>query len=96
MKDFLEVTRDYLTRTDKEKDVPSMSRIITCTENEATRDVILKLDKHNIHRVYVVDEQGNVDGVITMRDLISKFVKEPLDYFGEFFLGWAPSCPSPH
>lgn len=96
VKDFLEVTQDYLARTLKDKDVPLMSRIITCTENEATRDVILKLDKHNIHRVYVVDEQGNVDGVITMRDLISKFVKEPSDYFGEFFLGWAPSSQSPH
>lgn len=96
VKDFLEATGDYLARTSKDKDVPLLSRIITCTENEATRDVILKLDKHNIHRVYVVDEEGNVEGVVTMRDLISKFVVEPLDYFGEFFLGWAPSCPSPH
>eukprot|EP00250_Pteridium_aquilinum_P006839 c16676_g1_i1 orf=203-1537(-) len=96
VKDFLEVTRDYLARTLSDKDVPLLSRIITCRDSEATRDVILKLDKHNIHRVYVVDEEGNVEGVVTMRDLISKFVKEPSDYFGEFFLGWAPSCPSPH
>ena len=79
-----------------EEDVPRLSQVITCTKNEKTRDVISKLDQHSIHRVYVVDEEENIDGVVTMRDLISKFVFEPIDYFGEFFLGWAPSCPSPH
>ncbi|KAI5069261.1 hypothetical protein GOP47_0015562 [Adiantum capillus-veneris] len=96
VKDFLEVTRNHLMKTLEDKDVPLLSHIITCSQHEATMDVILKLDKHNIHRVYVVDEEGNVEGVVTMRDLLSKFVKEPLDYFGEFFLGWAPSTPSPH
>ncbi|MCO5573404.1 hypothetical protein L7F22_027175 [Adiantum nelumboides] len=96
VKDFLEITRNHLMQTLEDKDVPLLSHIVTCSQHEATRDVILKLDKHSIHRVYLVDEEGNAQGVVTMRDLISKFVKEPLDYFGEFFLGWAPSTPSPH
>jgi CBS-domain-containing membrane protein len=98
VKDFLEATRGYLLNNAGEVkgDLPLLSRVITCSKDEITRDVISKLDRHSIHRVYVVDEEENLEGVVTMRDLISKFVFEPADYFGEFFVGWAPSCPSPH
>lgn len=96
VKDFLEARRAYLSRTAIDTDIPLLSPVITCKDDEATRDVILTLDNHNIHRVYVVDENGDLQGVVTMRDLISKFVMEPQDYFGEFFAGWVPACPSPH
>lgn len=96
VKDFLEATRAYLERTANKSDMPLLSSVVTCKTDEATREVILKLDKHHIHRVYVVDDSGNLEGVVTMRDLISKFVVEPVDYFGEFFAGWAPACSSPH
>ncbi|KAH7299057.1 hypothetical protein KP509_25G070800 [Ceratopteris richardii] len=96
VKDFLDITENHLKKSANDKDQSFLTHVVTCTEQEATRDVILKLNKYHIHRVYVANEEGNAVGVVTMRELISKFVKEPVDYFGEFFLGWAPSCPSPH
>ena len=33
----------------------------------------------HVHRVYVVDELQHVTGVISLRDIITRFVKEPED-----------------
>lgn len=43
-----------------------------------------------IHRIYVADDEGNLGGVITLRDIISKLVHEPHGYFGDFFDGVLP------
>ena len=51
------------------------------------------LDHEKIHRIYVVDEGGNVEGVITLRDIISRLVHEPRGYFGDFFDGVIPLPP---
>lgn len=48
------------------------------------------LDSKKIHRIYVVDDDGNLEGVITLRDIISKLVHEPRGYFGDFFDGVLP------
>jgi len=48
------------------------------------------LDKEQIHRVYVVDDDGNLEGLITLRDIISRLVHEPHGYFGDFFDGVLP------
>lgn len=48
------------------------------------------LDSKKIHRVYVVDDDGNLEGVITLRDIISRLVHEPRGYFGDFFDGVLP------
>lgn len=48
------------------------------------------LDSKKIHRVYVVDNDGNLEGVITLRDIISRLVHEPRGYFGDFFDGVLP------
>lgn len=64
--------------------------MITCRKDDTLKDVITKLDCKEIHRIYVVDEEGNLEGVITLRDIISRIVHEPRGYFGDFFDGVLP------
>lgn len=54
------------------------------------KELIQLLDSENIHRIYVVDDDGNLEGVITLRDIISRLVHEPRGYFGDFFDGVLP------
>lgn len=54
------------------------------------KDLILKLDAETSNRVYIVDDNGNLEGVVTLRDIISKLVHEPPGYFGDFFDGMMP------
>lgn len=63
---------------------------ITCQKSDTIKDVILKLDAAKIHRIYVVDVEENLEGVVTLRDIISKLVHEPPGYFGDFFDGVVP------
>ena len=53
-------------------------------------ELIQLLDSEKIHRIYVVDNNGNLEGLITLRDIISKLVLEPRGYFGDFFNGILP------
>lgn len=64
--------------------------MITCRKDDTLKEVILKLDSKEIHRIYVVDEEGDLEGVITLRDIISRIVHEPRGYFGDFFDGVLP------
>jgi CBS-domain-containing membrane protein len=64
--------------------------IITCTKEDTVKDIILRLDAEKRQRVYVVNEEGNLDGLITLRDIIAKLVYEPPGYFGDFFNGVIP------
>lgn len=67
-----------------------VSGMITCRKDDTLKEVILKLDSKEIHRIYVVDEEGDLEGVITLRDIISRIVHEPRGYFGDFFDGVLP------
>ncbi|EMS57715.1 SNF1-related protein kinase regulatory subunit gamma 1 [Triticum urartu] len=64
--------------------------IITCTREDNMKEIILKLDAEKRQRIYVVDGEGNLDGLITLRDIIAKLVYEPPGYFGDFFNGVIP------
>lgn len=64
--------------------------IVTCKKEESIKEIIFKLDAEKRQRIYVVDEQGNLDGLITLRDIIAKLVYEPPGYFGDFFNGVFP------
>ncbi|KAL4035348.1 hypothetical protein IC575_004032 [Cucumis melo] len=66
------------------------SNMVTCKKDNTVKDLILMLDSKKIHRVYVVDNDGNLEGVITLRDIISRLVHEPRGYFGDFFDGVLP------
>ena len=58
---------------------------ITATANDTMEDVIKRLVRSRIHRVYVVDSQQRVVRVVSLRNILRKFVKEPQGYFGHYF-----------
>lgn len=67
-----------------------LEHVITCEKTDTIENVILKLDNARIQRIYVVDSHGNLEGVVTLRDIISTFVQEPPGYFGDFFYQVVP------
>lgn len=67
-----------------------LSSMITCKKDHKIKELILLLDSKKIHRVYVVNNDGDLEGVITLRDIISRLVHEPRGYFGDFFDGVLP------
>jgi len=88
VKDFITAVSIYL---EKNKNQFSMScEFVTCKKDYTVKELILLLDREKIHRVYVVDDNGDLEGLITLRDIISKLVQEPRGYFGDFFDGVLP------
>uniref|UniRef100_K3Y8Q5 CBS domain-containing protein n=1 Tax=Setaria italica TaxID=4555 RepID=K3Y8Q5_SETIT len=87
-KDFLTAVRHHLQ--EQHEASPLLHDVITCKKDDTIKDIMLKLDSQKIHRIYVVDDKGNTEGVITLRDIISKLVHEPRHYFGDFFDGVVP------
>ncbi|CAD6342798.1 unnamed protein product [Miscanthus lutarioriparius] len=92
-----ETNRDYRTLTAKkfianarQSSGERQMSIITCSRGDSTKDIILKLDAEKRQRIYVINEEGNLDGLITLRDIIAKLVYEPPGYFGDFFNGVIP------
>lgn len=69
---------------------PLLNGMITCKKSDTMKELIMTLDSEKIHRIYVVDDDGNLEGVITLRDIISRLVHEPRGYFGDFFDGVLP------
>ncbi|PKA47434.1 SNF1-related protein kinase regulatory subunit gamma-1 [Apostasia shenzhenica] len=85
---FLRSIKSYL---DAHKDAsPRFLGVLTCHRDDTIKDIILKLDHEKTHRIYVVDQEDNLEGVITLRDIISRLVHEPNGYFGDFFDGVVP------
>lgn len=52
--------------------------MVTCTANDVLADVMEKVLKNKVHRVWVVDDQQKPVGVVTLSDIICKF--SPFDY----------------
>ncbi|GAV56558.1 CBS domain-containing protein [Cephalotus follicularis] len=91
-KHFLIAVRNYLEK--HQVSSPMLSGMITCKKVHTIKELILTLDSQKIHRIYVVDDNGNLEGVITLRDIISRLVHEPRGYFGDFFDGVLPLPPT--
>ncbi|KAI3765973.1 hypothetical protein L2E82_16020 [Cichorium intybus] len=87
-KNFLTAVKNYVEK-DKKGSV-MISAMISCRKDDTLKDVIMKLDSMKIHRIYVVDDEGKLEGLITLRDIISRLVHEPRGYFGDFFDGILP------
>ncbi|KAK1307358.1 SNF1-related protein kinase regulatory subunit gamma-1 [Acorus calamus] len=87
-KNFLTEVRRYLE--DHHEASPMLLGVITCKRDDTIKEIILRLDSEKIQRIYVVDGEGNLEGVITLRDIISRLVHEPHGYFGDFFDGVVP------
>lgn len=88
-KNFLTAVRKYMEEHHHE-DSPLLSGMVMCSRNHTIKELIHLLDSKKIHRIYVVDFNGNLEGVITLRDIISRLVHEPPGYFGDFFDGVLP------
>ncbi|KAG0498851.1 hypothetical protein HPP92_003153 [Vanilla planifolia] len=86
--DFIRSVKSYL-QTHKDAS-PRFLGVLTCHRNNTIKDIILKLDAEKLQRIYVVDDEDNLEGVITLRDIISRLVHEPNGYFGDFFDGVVP------
>ncbi|PIA51153.1 hypothetical protein AQUCO_01100178v1 [Aquilegia coerulea] len=87
-KNFLTAVRCYLE--EHQEVSPLLLGTVICGRENTIKKVIQKLDSEKIHRIYVVDKDGYLEGVITLRDIISKLVHEPRGYFGDFFDGVVP------
>ncbi|KAF3530592.1 hypothetical protein DY000_02040292 [Brassica cretica] len=88
-KNFLVAVREHLEKHG-DTSAPILSGVIACTKNHTLKELILMLDAEKIHRMYVVDDSGNLEGLITLRDIIARLVHEPPGYFGDFFDGVMP------
>ncbi|KAL3684255.1 hypothetical protein R1sor_002277 [Riccia sorocarpa] len=88
---FLASVRKHLA--EKKEKSPLLRPVLTCKPTETLKGSIAKLDQAKVHRIYVVDENEDLIGVITLRDIISTFVEEPAGYFGTFFDGVVPASP---
>ncbi|XVE85919.1 hypothetical protein DITRI_Ditri17bG0130600 [Diplodiscus trichospermus] len=63
-----------------------LTQPITCKADSTLCNVIHTLATKLVHRIYVVTEDENeVKGVITLRDVISCFIFEPPNYFDSYF-----------
>ncbi|XP_011083771.1 SNF1-related protein kinase regulatory subunit gamma-1 [Sesamum indicum] len=87
-RNFLTAVTSYLE--EHQNETPMSSGMVMCHRDDALKQVIMKLDSVKIQRIYVVDDGGNLEGVITLRDIISRLVHEPRGYFGDFFDGVLP------
>ncbi|KAG5039666.1 hypothetical protein JHK85_012142 [Glycine max] len=88
VKNFLTEVRSYLEKNKNAS--PMLSEYVTCKKDCTIKELIQLLDQEKIHRVYVVEDDGDLQGLITLRDIISRLVHEPRGYFGDFFDGVLP------
>lgn len=58
---------------------------ITCKPDSTLGDVIHTLASRRVHRIYAVNGEGEVAGIITLRDVISCFISEPSYHFDDYF-----------
>ena len=72
---------------------PRMSPPVVCKKTETLKSVIGQLCAARIHRIFVVNDEEQVTGVVTLRDIIGKFVVEPKNYFADFFGGTVDLAP---
>lgn len=76
---------DFMRTVVSTRDSSFMMPPITCKSDTPLGDVIEVLAEKDIHRIHLVDEQDELCGVITSRDVISCFVSEPEHYCENHF-----------
>lgn len=62
-----------------------VTRPVTCKHDSTLQSVIHILASQSIHRIYTVDGQDRVIGVITLRDVISCYITEPSYHFDDYY-----------
>ncbi|XP_020596595.1 SNF1-related protein kinase regulatory subunit gamma-1-like [Phalaenopsis equestris] len=63
----------------------SGTQLLTCALDTCLGSVIDSLASRSVPRIYVVNGDEEVVGVVTLRDVISCFIYEPPGYFEEYF-----------
>ena len=59
---------------------------ITCLPSDTLESAIRRLTENGVHRIYMVDHDMHPMRVLSIRDILSRFVKEPtVDYCRKFF-----------
>lgn len=58
---------------------------VICKPSDTLETVIKTLVFSRIHRIYVVDDDGKPLRVVSLSNILRKFVKEPEGFFGHFF-----------
>ncbi|XP_059315918.1 SNF1-related protein kinase regulatory subunit gamma-1-like isoform X2 [Lycium ferocissimum] len=79
--------KDFIITVGSETHEPSkVATAITCKLDSTLGNVIEILASKSVHRIYVTtDEDNEVVGVITLRDVISCFIFEPPHFFDNYF-----------
>lgn len=68
------------------QEVGKVSPPITCKLDSTLGSIIHTLASNLVHRIYVVgDDENEVVGVITLRDVISCFIFEPPNHFDNYY-----------
>lgn len=62
--------------------------LMTCRERDTLQSVMEKLSQTKVHRLYLVDDHCRPVGVVSLGDILAKFVHEPKgsdlsDYFAD-------------
>lgn len=79
---------DYtkIIATTPQVETGKISPLVKCKRDSSLGSVIESLASNHVHRIYVVaGEDDTVVGVITLRDVISCFILEPLNHFNNYF-----------
>ncbi|KAI4314202.1 hypothetical protein L6164_027135 [Bauhinia variegata] len=77
---------DFMTTiVEATRETGRITHPITCKPDSTLGDVIHTLASHSIHRIYAVNENDDVMGVITLRDVITCFITEPSYHFDDYF-----------
>ena len=62
------------------------NHLFTCHTSDSLSAVISKLATEHVHRLFVVDAHSHPIGVVSLRDVIARLVKEPADSdLGKYF-----------
>jgi len=60
-------------KADKTYSTPS--RIITCSYTDNVRQVITKMHSNRVHRLFIVDENGLILGVVSLSDVLKYILR---------------------
>ncbi|PRQ40833.1 putative CBS domain-containing protein [Rosa chinensis] len=75
--------RDFMSTISTSQNIGKAVPAITCNVESTLGNVIETLASKSVHRIYVAGQEGEVVGVITLRDVISCFIYEPPNHFDD-------------
>ncbi|KAK6922054.1 CBS domain [Dillenia turbinata] len=73
------------TITASSEETGKVKQPITCKLDSTLGSVIHSLASKSVHRIYVVGNEDEVIGIITLRDVISCFILEPSNHLDNYF-----------